>query len=470
MNYPLHLGVTEAGDGEDARIKSTVGIGTLLYDGLGDTIRVSLTEDSVYEIPVAQELARRAMKSWTRDAEGNVIFADQLAEGNEDCWHDLIDPFEFKPRVSHPLRSESRILVGQGESPAVFIPAPTSLDEVSTIIDGVAQTHVRLKESRIEGLMLTPGEESGWSNLIRVREALGRAVPYIILECRESPGVLGDVEKSTEELGHLIFHLRPAASAPVSRLQEWFSLAQSKDSLLALSLPEPKIPENWLGLLRENEGRYLLSLEVSDAAEVHALGQYRMLVEHLRQQQITPPLWLRNTKSSTILPIENGQDSLIEASLLSGALLCDGVGDCLSLETSADMTRSTSLAYNVLQGAKARISKTEFVACPSCGRTLFDLQSTTQKIKAKTDHLKGVTIAIMGCIVNGPGEMADADFGYVGGAPGKVNLYVGKTPVVYNVPEAEAVDRLVELIQSEGKWNDPPAEDSSPSTSASATL
>ena len=146
---------------------------------------------------------------------------------------------------------------------------------------------------------------------------------------------------------------------------------------------------------------------------------------------------------------------LLEASFLSGSLLCDGVGDLISIETEADAVRSIKLSYNVLQGAGARSSKTEFVACPSCGRTLFDLQTTTQRIREKTGHLKGVKLAIMGCIVNGPGEMADADFGYVGGAPGKINLYVGKECVQYNIPQIEADDRLIDLIKEHGKWMDP---------------
>jgi (E)-4-hydroxy-3-methylbut-2-enyl-diphosphate synthase len=146
---------------------------------------------------------------------------------------------------------------------------------------------------------------------------------------------------------------------------------------------------------------------------------------------------------------------LLEASFLSGALLCDGLGDLVSIETEADPVRATKLAYNVLQGAGARISKAEFVACPSCGRTLFDLQTTTQRIRAQTGHLKGVKIAIMGCIVNGPGEMADADFGYVGGAPGKINLYVGRNCVQYNLPQADADARLIALIKEHGKWFEP---------------
>src|SRR5207249_291866 len=149
---------------------------------------------------------------------------------------------------------------------------------------------------------------------------------------------------------------------------------------------------------------------------------------------------------------------LLEASFLTGALLADGIGDLVSIETEADFTRATQLTYNVLQGAGARITKTEFVSCPSCGRTLFDLQSTTERIAARTNHLKGVKIAIMGCVVNGPGEMADADFGYVGGSPGHVNLYVGKEVVEKAVPEADADSRLVDLIRSHGKWQERPPE------------
>ena len=146
---------------------------------------------------------------------------------------------------------------------------------------------------------------------------------------------------------------------------------------------------------------------------------------------------------------------MLDTSILSGSLLCDGIGDLISVEHTGNLDRNRALAYNTLQGARARISKTEFVACPSCGRTLFDLQSTTQKVKKSTSHLKGVTIAVMGCIVNGPGEMADADFGYVGSGPGKIDLYVGKNRVKSAIPERDAVDRLVDLIKEHGRWIEP---------------
>jgi (E)-4-hydroxy-3-methylbut-2-enyl-diphosphate synthase len=201
------------------------------------------------------------------------------------------------------------------------------------------------------------------------------------------------------------------------------------------------------------------ALSVGEAAEpahrTHAIGYYRQMADLLRRSGCKAPIWIRNTAAAAVQGNNSFLSKLLEASFLTGALLCDGLGDLVSIETEADPVRSTKLSYNVLQGTGARISKTEFVACPSCGRTLFDLQTTTQRIRAQTGHLKGVKLAIMGCIVNGPGEMADADFGYVGGAPGKINLYVGKECVQYNIPQSEADARLISLIKAHGKWVDP---------------
>jgi (E)-4-hydroxy-3-methylbut-2-enyl-diphosphate synthase len=193
----------------------------------------------------------------------------------------------------------------------------------------------------------------------------------------------------------------------------------------------------------------------SPAGGDHAVGAYRRIVEILRRTRSRAPIWIRNTGGTCVRADSSFLSRLIEASVLTGGLLCDGVGDVVSIETEHDPVRSARLSYNVLQGAGARTSKAEFVACPSCGRTLFDLQTTTQRIRAQTAHLKGVKIAIMGCIVNGPGEMADADFGYVGGAPGKINLYVGKQCVQYNIAQADADARLIALIKEHRKWAEP---------------
>ena len=189
--------------------------------------------------------------------------------------------------------------------------------------------------------------------------------------------------------------------------------------------------------------------------EGNSISNYRKLAYQPNQAGLKLPIWIRNHDSARFSKEDYFSGRMLDASILSGSLLCDGIGDLISVENLDSLNRNRSLSYNILQGSRARISKTEFIACPSCGRTLFDLQSTTQKVKSATNHLKGVTIAVMGCIVNGPGEMADADFGYVGSGPGKIDLYVGKKRIKSGVPETDAVDRLVNLIQEEGKWIDP---------------
>ena len=221
-----------------------------------------------------------------------------------------------------------------------------------------------------------------------------------------------------------------------------------------ISLPAKELSDGTSSLLACSPKAPIITLFPSQ--DHHTVAGYRFLAAFLAKSQIQLPLWIRNREKDRLFPVADLFSArLLDASVLSGSLLCDGIGDLLSVENLGSLDRNRGLAYNVLQGARARISKTEFVACPSCGRTLFDLQSTTQKVKDATGHLKGITIAVMGCIVNGPGEMADADFGYVGSGPGKIDLYVGKKRVKSAIPENDAVDRLVDLIQEEGKWIDP---------------
>ncbi len=200
---------------------------------------------------------------------------------------------------------------------------------------------------------------------------------------------------------------------------------------------------------------------------VHTVGGYRQLAQALAKAEIRSPIWIRCSMKSTILPIPKihdsagttnesvpDEDAILEAALLAGPLLCDGIGDAISVETVPELSKNVEIAYAILQAARARQTKAEFVACPSCGRTLYDIQSTLREIKEKTSHLDGVTIGVMGCIVNGPGEMADADFGYVGGAPGKINLYVKRECVETGIPQEQAVERLIALIKAHGKWKD----------------
>ncbi len=451
--YPLHLGVTEAGDGEDGRIKGAIGIGTLLLDGLGDTIRVSLTEDSVYEIPVARAIADKAMSLWrTRENETQRPERESAAPDETDA----IDPFSFTRRETTTLALSERCRVGPEQPPRVVVrvPAPDQVARLASSLRPAASP-----DTPFEGL-LVPVADAG--ELAALRASLGTVdlpVEFLVLELAESLSAadLADFAAASRHRLVLCQRGRPSAAA---RLTALIDLARRHRHFVAVAVAAEDLPALGATLRAVGDERLLFTGVASPAARAasrHALGAYRAIADQLRRLGLRAPLWIRNTETSAVRPDPSFLGRLIEASLLTGGLLCDGLGDLVSVETEDDPVRALKLAYNLLQGAGARVSKTEFVACPSCGRTLFDLQSTTQRIRAQTGHLKGVKIAIMGCIVNGPGEMADADFGYVGGAPGKINLYVGKACVQYNIPQAEADGRLIALIKEHGKWLEPPA-------------
>jgi (E)-4-hydroxy-3-methylbut-2-enyl-diphosphate synthase len=354
-NYPLHLGVTEAGDGEDGRIKSAIGTGSLLADGLGDTVRVSLTEDSIHEIPVAQALVTIANElAWKEKA---AVAADNLP-----------DPYSYTRRASE--RMEIPGCAGK----------PVALGGPETV-------RVFTTRDRMEALA-------------HKLDALGEFAPEAVYE---DAGIV-EVDVRDER-----------AMAQLSELRE------------------PVL------------------VTVADGLGLPVIGAFRMLAARLEARH---PVLLKDTLTPSDVAGDFTHDLLASSAVL-GALLCDGIGDAVLVRRERAPGQSLRVAFNILQASGTRIFKTDYVACPSCGRTLFNLQETTARIRAATSHLKGVRIAIMGCIVNGPGEMADADFGYVGGAPGKVNLYVGKTPVKFNIPQAESVDRLVDLIREHGKWVEP---------------
>ncbi len=366
-NYPIHLGVTEAGEGEDARIKSAIGIGSLLSDGIGDTIRVSLTEESIHEIPVAKELvaltsAAAAGVSPAKEAAGTAATTDEDVDLS-------FDPFSYQRRAT-----ETIAIVGVGE----------------------IGDRVRL----------------GGEELIRVvvRQANFEKIAHKIDK-------LGDYKPESVYENANVVEVDPRDESAIGRL---------------------------------NENSVAQLVTVKDDIDLPVIAAFRLLAAKLQSRHpILLKDELRKKEEKDFLK------TLLIASTNIGSLLCDGIGDAILVQGEEAPGQALRLSYNILQAAGSRIFKTDYVACPSCGRTLFNLQTTTAKIKAATLHLKGVKIAIMGCIVNGPGEMADADFGYVGGAPGKVNLYVGKTAVKFNIPEAEAVDRLQDLIREHGKWVEP---------------
>ena len=358
-NYPVHLGVTEAGDGEDGRIKSAIGIGSLLSDGIGDTIRVSLTEDSVHEIPVA----RAIVEAIPGKANGAGL-APEVADG-----HYSYDAFTYQRRPSRP----------------------------------VAIGDVRLGGEELVRVVV---RQATYDRLAHKLDRLGDYQPEIIYE---SAGIR---------------EVDPANKADIDAVN-----TEPRDVIVT----------------------------VREGVDLPVIAAFRLLAARLEARH---PILLKDTLSTSGSGATDFLATLLTAATNIGGLICDGIGDAVLVQGDAIGTRapgqSLRLAYNILQAAGARIFKTDYVACPSCGRTLFDLQSTTARIKSATSHLKGVKIAIMGCIVNGPGEMADADFGYVGGAPGKVNLYVGKTAVKFNIPEKDAVERLKDLIREHGKWTEAP--------------
>ena len=377
-NYPLHLGVTEAGDGEDGRIKSAIGIGSLLADGLGDTIRVSLTEDSVHEIPVAQALV----------APYNAVNAASAENGTN---HES------------PITNHLTLLTSH-------------LSPLTSHFDTLPFDPFHFEKRETEKIQVN-GVDLGGEELIRV------AI---------SQGNFEKIAHKVDKMGDFKPEIVVEESGVVA--------VDPRD--------EAKIAE-----INSNSQPCLVT--VSDHIGLPTITAFRLLAAQLQARH---PILLKDT----LVPSSDGQkdfvQTLLESATNLGALICDGIGDAILVQGEQAPGQSLRLSYNILQAAGSRIFKTDYVACPSCGRTLFNLQTTTAKIKASTTHLKGVKIAIMGCIVNGPGEMADADFGYVGGAPGKVNLYVGKTAVKFNIPEAEAVDRLVDLIKEHGRWVEKPVE------------
>lgn len=468
MDYPLHLGVTEAGDGEDGRIKSAIGIGSLLADGLGDTLRVSLTEDSVYEIPVAQALARKAMALWQQPANPSCqSMIDKVPKENVVKRADSLDPFVYTKRSVNPLTISPDLAIGPELPPRVV----TRVASVAALAEAAQKfAATRLADTPVEGLLVPIANAADLAALRSAAFPAG-SVPFLELAAGLTPADLAGLNSSAPVV---LVRTFGSSHADADALAGFAKLARARGHTLALAttaeaLSAPASP--LAATLRQlGDASLLITLDdaVPDPSFRNEIGRYRALAASLGTLGIQAPLWIRSTQSvhstpgirhwslSVTAPAPDFLSRLLDASVLSGALLCDGLGDLVSIETELDPVRALKLTYNVLQGAGTRSSKTEFVACPSCGRTLFDLQTTTQRIRARTGHLKGVKIAIMGCIVNGPGEMADADFGYVGGAPAKINLYVGKQCVQYNLPQAEADEHLVALIKAHGKWVEPP--------------
>uniref|UniRef100_B3EL53 4-hydroxy-3-methylbut-2-en-1-yl diphosphate synthase (flavodoxin) n=1 Tax=Chlorobium phaeobacteroides (strain BS1) TaxID=331678 RepID=B3EL53_CHLPB len=447
--YPLHLGVTEAGDGDEGRIKSAMGTGALLEEGLGDTIRVSLTEDPVNEVPVGFALVKKyndllKVKGEKGHAPVNRIIMSRAARA---CFElPPFDPFSYRKRKSGVLSTADGDIGGE------------SLPMVETVTKAsVAANPEQLLAELRRRLVVDSADKEIRSELVTV--PAGSAVESEALEpvlaelgvCRSRVGVAtGDVS--------LVPDLLKRAARVRLDIREgemidktFFDSLDGGGALLEFCFihehASEQVPAEVLSriaLKMQSKGIEKLLFSIQSPVPVYA---YRYLVRGFNEQGLDYPLVIRYHA------LNKGRlETLIDCATQTGTLFCDGIGDMLALETDLAESEEISLAFNVLQAARVRMSKTEFISCPGCGRTYFDLEKTTAVIKARMSHLKGLKIGIMGCIVNGPGEMADADFGYVGSGKSGVSLYVGKECVASNIPEKDAVDRLVDLIRSHGRW------------------
>lgn len=441
MDYPLHLGVTEAGDGEDGRIKSAIGIGSLLYDGIGDTIRVSLTEEPEAEIPVAKDITEIISRLWS--------FAQY---GKRDAKSDDIDPFCFNRRNVIPMDLGNACLVAKEQVPRVVLPLKGKLSELDgsmALLDDLSQKY---RDNPVEAVMLSVISKEEMNGLSAACEKLFTKTNAAFL-CMGS-SVNPDDMPERDDLFATRIILVPEHTSKAG-VAGWLDFIQDKRYRIALSYEQIKALDDTVIWKFEKQLIAYGSEETFFAAsEKHPVGNYRELNAFLKELGSEAPIWIRANRENSILKSRDGSINLLEDSILLGSVLCDGIGEIVSVENEEDPASALTLSYNILQGAGARASKTEFISCPSCGRTLFDIQQATKTIREKTGHLKGVKIAIMGCIVNGLGEMADADFGYVGGAPKKINLYVGKKIAKVGVPEENALEELVAIIKTHGRWYD----------------
>ncbi|GAB4287802.1 MAG: 4-hydroxy-3-methylbut-2-en-1-yl diphosphate synthase [Ignavibacteriaceae bacterium] len=432
MNYPLHLGVTEAGGGEDGRIKSALGIGTLLEDGLGDTIRVSLTEDPEYEAPVAISLANRYKDRIPHKPIKPVINLP-------------IEPFSFNKRKSVEVMG-----IGGANLPVVIadfserkITCPEDLSDIGYFYDSQTDKWT-LNDSAADIIYIGKNP-----------------LPF------EKPGVL----KIISDYQTWLLSDSKNNLFPLLKAGEYLSLEKLSHSMNFVSIKSEDLNIRLINKLKSDPTAVL----VIETENKHGMPEQRRLFFSLIEEGIDKPVIIKRTYTGLSF-----DELRLYSSTDLGGLLIDGLGDGVWIRysgslyenqkrkdagkyvksfvnrTESDQKIINRTLFGILQAARARISKTEYIACPSCGRTLFDLQVTTDMIRKRTEHLKGVKIAVMGCIVNGPGEMADADYGYVGSGIDKITLYREKNIVKRNVPASKAVDELIELIREDGKWIDPP--------------
>jgi len=408
MNYPIHLGVTEAGDGEDGRIKSAIGIGTLLEDGIGDTVRVSLTEEPEYEIPVAINLVNRyAIRQQHKEIPVTL--------------DNPLNPFDFKRRSTAEVDK-----IGGSHVPVVIISADENIKKnYSALMD--------LSYNYSESL-------DKWN--------IGDSAPDFLYLGKEDiiynlPGTL----KKIFDYDKWVSLENNSGSYPLLNPQQYIYNTKKSDSLNFVSISIDDISKELFNCLSNDNSCVIILNSEND----HAMAELRRSFIELINNDIKTPVVLKRKYDKV-----DEERLMLFSATDTGGLLLDGLGDGIWIESDeVSLKKINNISFGILQATRTRISKTEYISCPSCGRTLFDLQITTSMIRKRTQHLKGVKIAIMGCIVNGPGEMADADYGYVGSGPGKITLYKGRDVIKKSVNTEVAVDELISLIRENGDWVEP---------------
>jgi (E)-4-hydroxy-3-methylbut-2-enyl-diphosphate synthase len=425
MNYPLHLGVTEAGDGEDGRIKSAVGIGTLLEDGLGDTVRVSLTEEPEAEAPVAIALVKRYSE---RSQESRIKSQEDTRNLQLTTHNAQHNPYEYKKRHTY----EANAFIGGHMVPRVVVDLSKANLKDPAVLNDAGYIYSPLLDK------YNMGEQS--VDFVYLADEL----PSFNL-----PGNLKQLynyatwQKLTDKT---LCH-------PVFTLQEFIGDVDRSSALNLVRLKPADIDSEEFGSLPFSNT--LVFVLETDA--LHGMADQRTFFFKMEELGLEVPVIIKrsyafDTQDSQLTT----QNLQLFASTDLGALLIDGFGDGIWIDApEVDTKTLTSTAFGILQATRSRISKTEYISCPSCGRTLFDLMVTTQMIRSRTSHLKGLKIGIMGCIVNGPGEMADADYGYVGSGTDKITLYRGKEAVKKNISSANALDELIGIIREDGNWIEP---------------
>jgi (E)-4-hydroxy-3-methylbut-2-enyl-diphosphate synthase len=450
MNYPLHLGVTEAGDGEDGRIKSAVGIGTLLEDGLGDTVRVSLTEEPEAEAPVAITLVdryvKRSQESRAKNQEKVINIESQKVSPTGGDLEGAHNPYEYIKRHTY----EANAFIGGHMVPRVVIDLSAGkLKDPSMLNDA--------------GYLYSP--------LLDKYNMADQSVDFVYL-ADELPSF--NFPANLKQLYNYSTWLKLANKTnchPLFTLQEYIGDIDRSSTLNLVKIKSADIDSEAFGLLPLDQSLVF----VLETDSINGMADQRSFFFKMEQLELDVPVIIKRSYSFETGSPEVGKSESDESQKVSptgedlegaktqnlqlyagtdlGALLVDGFGDGIWIDApEVEAKVITSTAFGILQATRSRISKTEYISCPSCGRTLFDLMETTQFIRSRTSHLKGLKIGIMGCIVNGPGEMADADYGYVGSGPGKVTLYRGKEAVKKNIASTNALDELIDIIREDGNW------------------